>query len=229
MLAIIPARANSKRLPEKNLRILRGKTLLAHAIEHAIKSEVFTKICVTSEDDQILSIAGKYREVTCHKRPQELSGDEVETKEVCKDVLQKYKYESFCLLLPTSPLRDPAEIAIAAKIFLKEKPDALMSATEYHYPPQKALRCINGLLEPKWGGNYMKQAQELEPLFVHDGSFIFMKTDSLFKNGSFYKGKIIPYFIPKGRSVDIDTELDLKWAEFLLERGPAFVRIGGFN
>jgi N-acylneuraminate cytidylyltransferase len=64
----------------------------------------------------------------------------------------------------------------------------------------------------------MKQTQLLEPLFRHDGSIIFAKTEIFLKEGEFYGSKVVPFIIPEANSVDIDTPLDLEWAEFLLKR-----------
>jgi CMP-N-acetylneuraminic acid synthetase len=62
----------------------------------------------------------------------------------------------------------------------------------------------------------MTQTQKLEPLYRHDGSIIFAKTRAFMDKKEFYDEKVVPFFIPEGRSVDIDSRLDLAWAEFLL-------------
>ena len=68
------------------------------------------------------------------------------------------------------------------------------------------------------GLRYMKQTQLLETLYYHDGSVIFAKTEAFLREGEFYGTKVVPYFMPPERAVDIDSLLDLAWAEFLLSR-----------
>ena len=103
-LAIIPARGGSKRFPRKNVAILAGKPLIAYAIETAQESEIFDLVCVSSEDDEILSIAEKWGAQRVLKRPAELAKDHASLKEVCVHLLEDFamqgrKYLEFGLLL----------------------------------------------------------------------------------------------------------------------------------
>jgi len=222
-LCIIPARGNSKRLPRKNVKLLNGKPLLAYAIEAALKSKVFDLVCVSSEDEAILRIARNYGAQYLHHRPQELSQDKVQIRSVCASLLEHFSaegrsYGAFGLLLPTNPLRTAADIQGAYKIFKSEKADVVMSVVQFSHPPQRAVCIRNGQLKPFLGLKFMKPAQELEPLYRHDGSVILAKADKFLKTRQFYAGRVVPYVVDPDRSVDIDTAFDFKWAQFLIKQ-----------
>jgi len=221
-LCIIPARGGSKRFQRKNIALLAGKSLLVYAIETALESNLFDRICVSSDDEGVLEIARKYGTTSALKRPAELATDNIQVKHVCRYILDYFKknkginYAEFGLLLPTNPLRDTNDIRKAYKIFKKKDADCIMSLVPYTHPPQRAVWVNGKYAKPYFGLKYMKQTQLLVTLYRHDGSIIFCKSDTFLKEGEFYSDRVIPYFIPIERSVDIDTPLDLKWAEFLL-------------
>lgn len=220
-LCIIPARGGSKRLPRKNIIQLAGKPLLAYTIEKALKSNVFDKVCVSSEDNEILNIAREYGAHVPLKRPLELATDKAQVKHVCTYLLEYFathdsEYTEFAVLLPTSPFRTESDIKDAYKLFKKEDANYLLSLVPYSNPPQRAVWITDGYVKPFYGIQYMKQTQLLENLYYHDGSIIFAKTEIFLREREFYGTKVVPYFITQERSVDIDSQLDLAWAEFLL-------------
>jgi N-acylneuraminate cytidylyltransferase len=224
-LAIIPARGSSKRFPRKNIAILAGKPLIAYAIEAARDSEIFDQVCVSSEDDEILEIAEQWGAQAVLKRPAELADDLTSLKEVCAYLLESFslqgrEYREFGLLLVTNPLRISADLRQAYQLFKNENAAICMSLVPFSHPPQRAVRVNSksGLVEPYFGIENMTQTQLLEPLYRHDGSIIFAKSEVFLTTGEFYGPGVIPYFIPPERSVDIDSPLELAWAEFLMKR-----------
>jgi N-acylneuraminate cytidylyltransferase len=222
-VAIIPARGGSKRFPRKNIAPLLGKPLLAYAIEAALESNIFSTVLVSSEDDEILSIASKYGAQMVLKRPEALAKDQTPLKELCAFLIDSFKnqginYQEFALLLTTNPLRTGQEIRAAYDAFKNSDANFCMSLVKFSHPPQRAVSIDSGFVKPFWGQEYMTQTQALEPLYRHDGSFIFAKTDVFMEKKEYYGEKVIPFLIPEDRSVDIDSPLDLSWAEFLLKR-----------
>lgn len=221
VLGIIPARGGSKRLPRKNIALLAGKPLLAYAIEEALKSNIFDTVCVSSEDDEVLEIARACGVHLALKRPQQLATDTAQVKHVCKHLLEYFAtqgsaYTEFAVLLTTNPFRIAEDIKTAYEIFKRQDANYVMSLVPYSYPPQRAVWVTDGYVKPYFGLQYMKQAQLLDTLYRHDGSIIFAKTEAFLREREFYGTKVVPYFIPQERSVDIDSPLDLAWAEFLL-------------
>ena len=221
-LAIIPARGSSKRFPRKNVALLAGKPLLAYAIEAALESGIFEIVCVSSEDDEILAAAQKYGALA-DRRPDELSLDTAQVKHVSIYLLEKFAaqgkvFEDFGVLLPTSPLRTGQDIQEAYKVFKQGEGNYLMSLVPFSHPPQMALWAPQGYIEPFFGRRYLKQSQFLDTLYRHDGTIIFARSEAFLREKDFYGSKIMPYYMPVERSVDIDNPLDLEWAEFLLSR-----------
>ena len=222
-LCIIPARGGSKRLPRKNLALLGGKSLLTYTIESAIESNIFEDICVSSEDDEILSIVSQYDFCLPIKRPPELATDTAQVKHVCLHLLEDFasqgkQYENFSVLLTTNPFRTAKDIQASYDIFKRSDANYVMSLVPYSHPPQRAVCITDGEIKPYFGIEYMKQTQLLQEVYRHDGSIIFAKSHVFREEKEFYGTKTIPYFMPIERSVDIDNYLDLVWAEFLLSR-----------
>ena len=230
-LGIIPARGRSKRFPRKNIALLAGEPLLAYAIRAAMESQVFGLVCVSSEDDEILKVAERWGAQAVLKRPHELAGDRVPLKEVCVHLLESFaeqgrQFSEFGLLLVTNPLRTAQDLSNAYEVFKNERAAICMSLVPFAHPPQRAVRVNkeSGFVEPYFGAENMVQTQLLEPLYRHDGSIIFAQTEVFLKTMDFYGPGVVPYFIPPERSVDIDSPLDLTWAEFLIERAKSGLR-----
>ena len=222
MIAIIPARGNSKRFPRKNIALLNGKPLIHYTIQAAINSKVFSKIFLTSEDEEILNIAKQYP-IEVLKRNYELSRDNTTVWQVCMSVLLKQERKginptSFSVLLPTSPLRISDDIKGAYRLFTESGADCLMSVIPYNYPPQHALKISSDGFIKNVSNELFTQSQNLEKMYRHDGSIIMIKSDIFKVMKEFYVSKIIPYYMPSKRAVDIDTPLDLAWAKFILGR-----------
>lgn len=220
-LCIIPARGGSKRFPRKNIALLEGKSLLSYAIESAMESDLFDEVCVSSDDDEILGIAGDYANILALKRPEELATDSVQVKEVCLYLLEYFSnlgkdYAEFAVLLTTNPFRTAEDIRSGYEIFKQSGSNYMMSLVPYSHPPQRAVWAPDGFVEPYFGEEHMKQTQLLDRLYRHDGSFIFGKTEAFLREREFYGTKVEPFFISPDKSVDIDSPMDLAWAKFLI-------------
>ena len=226
-LCIIPARGGSKRFPRKNIALLHGKPLLTYVIEAAIQSNVFEHVCVSSDDDEILKIAKESGADLLLQRPAELAADTARVPHVCASVLRACaekgsSYPSFAVMLPTSPLCTAEDARAAFAIFAKNDANYVASMAAYDEPPQAAMSVRGNELKSFFTRDGLtKRSQDLEKLYYIDGSVLFARTEVFLREGDFCGSKTIPYFIPPERSVDIDTPLDLLWAEFLLERESA--------
>lgn len=222
-LCIIPARGGSRRFPRKNLALLAGKPLVVHALEAARASGIFGLVCVSSEDEEILAAARIAGADVALPRPPELAGDTAMVKEVCVHVLEHFlaqgpQIKEFAVLLPTCPLRRPEDLRAAYEKLKDPGVHYVMSLVPFSHPPQRAVWAPTGFVEPYFGPRYMQPAQRLDTLYRHDGAFIFGKTAVFLKEREFYGSRVAPFFVPPEWSVDIDSPLDLAWAEFLLAR-----------
>ena len=221
-LCIIPARGSSKRFPRKNVALFSGKPMLAFTIEAAKESGLFERVCVSSEDEEILSIAAQFGAEPL-KRPMELATDTSTVCDVCVSLLAHDAPDVFAVLQPTNPLLLPQHIRDAFGIFESKSADVVMSVVPYHFPPQHAVRVSKDSILPLAVSQDAKtQSQRLEPLYHPDGSVIIARTDVFLREKQWFVPKTMPYFIPPEDSVDIDLPQDLAWAEFLfLQRAQA--------
>lgn len=222
-LCIIPARGSSKRFPRKNVAKFFGKPMLAFTIEAAKESGLFERVCVSSEDEEILSIASEYGAEPV-ARPMELATDTATVCDVCVSLLEQGKSQGFAsdvfaVLQPTNPLLLPQHIREAFNIFQSKNADVVMSVVPYHFPPQHAVRVSQDSILPIAAADDAKtQSQRLEPLYHPDGSVIVARTEVFLRERRWFVPKAMPYFIPPEDSVDIDLPQDFAWAEFLFSR-----------
>lgn len=220
-VCIIPARGGSKRLPRKNIKTLAGKPLLGYAIEAAQESGVFDQVVVSSEDEEILTVAREYNADQALERPDELATDTAQVKDVCVHHMQHMDYDCFGLLLTTNPLRKPHHVREAFTVYKEKDCGGVLSLVPFSHPPQRSYQLTDqDLVEPLFGYDYRARTQDLQDAYRHDGSMIFLNTKALLKSGEIIPEdvRLAPYIMPEKYSVDIDEEIDLEWAEFLLQR-----------
>lgn len=228
-LCIIPARGGSKRLPGKNLAEIDGKPLICHTIDAAIG--LFDKIIITSDSDDILEIVkNKYqdyflpknKQIEFLKRPNELATDTSKVIDTVSYYFWKNKeFEQIWLCLPTCPLRVREDIVNAQKKLTNEI-DGVISVTDYEFPPSLGLlENDKGHLvaydesDPWRNGN--TRSQDHPSVNKPNGAIYGMWSKSFDKNRNFYKGKVKGYYMPRERSVDIDTKLDFIFAETIMK------------
>lgn len=222
-LCIIPARGGSKRFPKKNIALLNGKPLLNYSIEVASASKLFESVIVSTEDPDIKAVASEAGAVV-HERVPELASDSVRIPEVCLDVIkyceaQGERYDVFCLLQPTCPLRTVHDLTDSYWQFCDRDANYSISVCEYDDPPFWAM-CEDkeGYLKFFWGEKYITVRQNLPRVFRHNGSIIWAKTEVFCREKEFMRGsRAIPYFMPVERSIDIDYPVNLRLAECVLK------------
>jgi CMP-N-acetylneuraminic acid synthetase len=217
---MIPARGGSKRLEKKNIVSFCGKPLVAYTIEAALKSHFITRTIVSTEDDEIAEISRSYGAEVL-KRPDELAKDETPTNDVILHVLEKLKsteryIPTFLVLLqPTSPLRTTDDIDKAIEQFRQSRNESLISVTQYDHSPYWAFTIKKGLLTSVFGDSKLKRSQEVPPLYRPNGALYITRTETFQKYKSFYTKQMTPFLMPRERSIDIDDELDLVFAELI--------------
>ncbi len=215
MIAIIPAKSTSERIPGKNTKLLNGRPLLDYTIIAAHGSKMFKEVWVSSENLELLQALPEG--VKRHLRPSYLASSTASVVSVCKDALRALDVrfiESFAVLLPTSPLRSVDDIQQAVKLYQESKTECVMSVTETDAPEYVLTVCERGRLHA--GPDIAKKRQELEPSYKHDGSIIICKTEAFLAVNDFYDLDTIPLIIPRERAVDINEQADWDYAEYLL-------------
>lgn len=220
-LAIIPARAGSKRLPQKNMRALCGKPLIQWSIEAAKESQYIDDIIVSSDDEAILQLA-QTMSVNALLRPSELAKDNSTTIETIEHVLQHCKtYDYIVLLQPTSPLRKATHIDEAIEYLHEKKADAIISVAPSSHNPLWS----NTLPEDNNMSSFLKEelknkrSQDLPTYYQLNGAIYICKTSRLLQEKTlFFKDNIYAFIMDKRSSVDIDEELDFLYAQTILEQ-----------
>ncbi|MBW1705216.1 MAG: acylneuraminate cytidylyltransferase family protein [Deltaproteobacteria bacterium] len=217
VLAIIPARGGSKRLPRKNIREICGRPLLAYTIKAARNAERITHFLVSSEDNEIIEVARKYNAPVPFVRPAELSGDKVRNIDVVDHALRFMEgakgvtYDIIVLLQPTSPVRDHGHIDSAVELLWNSDCDSLASVKgpfKKRDPILKAIR--NGILEDY---SPVKDLKNVEPFYLYNASLYAVKRDYFVRHKKLISPKQIPLIMDKFHSVDVDTDADFLVAE----------------
>jgi CMP-N-acetylneuraminic acid synthetase len=190
----------------------------------ARSSGIFASVCVSSDDDEVLAVAREYGADRVLRRTAALADDRAQVKDVCRQVLDELAadgatFDTFAVLLATSPLRTEDDLRTARRLLEQSGADSCMSVVAWAHPPQRALSIASGKVSPHFGGEQMQPAQALEPLYRHDGTIILSRTAAFVREPRFYGPNVVPYIVPPERSVDIDSPIDLAWAEFLVTTG----------
>jgi len=218
ILAIIPARSGSKGIPRKNIRVLAGKPLIAYSIENALKSKYVDRVVVSTDDEEIASIASKYSEVKIVKRPEYLARDDTSLEPVIEHVIHQLEEENYIptyivLLQPTSPLREPYDIDFAVEKIIKEKADSLLSVFEN----DRFIWDRTNLIPINYDLKNRPRRQEKKWELVENGSIYITRREFFLKEKNRLGGKIAIYVMPKWKSFEIDEPLDFEIVEFLMK------------
>jgi len=212
-IAIIPARGGSKRLSQKNIKLLVDIPLLAHSILYAKKnSQIIDEIYVSTNDKQIKEIAIQYGAKVID-RPESLSGDLEPTITALKHVLQSIEnnVDNVVLLQPTNPLRPENLLNEAFSYYLEGNYDSLFTVSRNH---QKFGKINDGKFIP-FNYEIGQRSQDLEPLFFENGLLYITKSEKIF-NDIIISKDAFPFEINHTfASVDIDTQEDFDYAQYL--------------
>ena len=227
ILAIIPARGGSKGLPGKNIKKLCGKPLINYTIEASLKSNTINRIIVSTDSPAIAEIAKKTGAEVPFIRPSHLATDNAKSIDVVLHIMdwfrenENYEPDVVALFQPTSPLTTAQQIDLAIDKFTmlgdESEFDSVVSVCETEHSPYWASRYENGHLVPISEIDFKnKRRQELPITYRYNGAIYISSREKIYKNKDFLKN-VAPFFMEQKYSVDIDSKLDFKFAEFLLK------------
>lgn len=229
VLTIIPAKGGSTRLKRKNVAVLAGKPLIAYAVEAAQASGVCGEIMVSTEDEEIAALARKLGAQVPFMRPERLARDPYEVDDVCLHVLEQYekldkRFDTLIILLPTSPLRSAEDIRQCVRLFRKHNGRFLMSVSRMDPHFYNAM-CLD------------EKALTMTPVFPKDntsgrgkpsvpvranGAVTVLDVEAFRNAGTYYGTPLLGYEMTWERSVDVDTERDLLFAECIINKNLSF-------
>ncbi len=222
ILAIIPARGGSKGVPRKNVRDVGGKPLLVWTIEAALSSRYLDRTVLSSDDEEIMQAA---RAAGCEvpfRRPAAYATDEADALSVIRHALgaldQTFDYVAW--LQPTSPLRQTDDIDGAIALCVERQAPSCVGVVETEKSPFWCMTMTaDGALSPLMGTEQIPgRRQETPATYALNGAVYVAKAHDLAAGQSFFVPGTVGYLMPRERSFDIDSELDLKIVDFLMRQ-----------
>ena len=215
ILAIIPARGNSKRIKNKNTKTIAGKPLIAWTIKSALRSKFINEVYVSSDSKKILKISKKFHAKTI-VRPKILSGSFIMPDAAIKHAYLKIgrRFDYIVTLQATTPLRSNKQIDAAIRHIIKKKGDSLLSVSKSHTFLWK--RNKNSFFPINYNINKRPRSQDTD-FYKENGAIYITKPKILIKKYNLLGGKILIYIMNKIDSTDIDTLDDFKINENLLK------------
>ena len=225
LLAIIPARSGSKRLPRKNILDLAGKPLIAWTIEAALESKYIDRIVVSTDSKEISSISRKYGADVPFMRPDELATDETTSIDVVLHQLDQLEecndsYSYVILLQPTSPLRTAENIDESVELLKSRNSDAVISVCKVEHSPLwcNTIPADGSLLNFLDDSILNKRSQDLNQYYRLIGAFFLCNIKLLKKEKNFFlKSNSIAYKMNEEQSIDIDSKNDFMCASMQIE------------
>ena len=225
IIAIIPARSGSKGLPDKNIKSVCGRPLMDYTIKAAIDSECFETVMVSTDSEKYAEIAKKCGADVPFMRSTITSGDEAGSWDVVREILNTYMkkgiiYDYVALLQPTSPLRSAVDIRMAVKMLDADSVNNVVSVTETEHPVQWCFTLpadLEMLEYAKSPYNNMRR-QDLIKHYQENGAIYLVNADKIINDDyNLYEDKCFAYIMPRERSIDIDTKLDLIVLKAIIE------------
>jgi pseudaminic acid cytidylyltransferase len=225
VLAVIPARGGSKRIPHKNIRILCGKPIIEYTIEAALQSKIFSSVIVSTDSQEIADISQDCGADVPFLRLKNLSDDYTPVSLVTLDAVEKMqqdgrKFRYIAQLLPNCPLRDSADIIHSFTQFMESKAESQISVTRYGWlnPWWAMTRNENKVLSPVFLEQTKKRSQDLPDLFCPTGAIWWIHLETLLREKTFHCENRTGWEIPWDHAVDIDTDEDWRMADALMKQ-----------
>lgn len=219
LLVLVPARAGSKRISNKNERLLGGSTLIDRTLRVIDELGLQSDAIISSD---IPGLEHRYPAWTVRKRPAHLGGDDVTMEAVVIDALDSVQSEAedptwLLLLQPTSPFRRAQTIrdCLARLQQSSAEIDAVMTVNKTF----EDLWVKHGELLSRLRPEQPRSQQEREPLWIENGSCYAVRVSALREKKRFDKMTIVGWETDPAESLDVNTEMDLKFADWLAEMG----------
>ena len=220
-ICVIPARGGSKRIPRKNIKEFNGKPIIAYSIEAALKSNCFSQVIVSTDDDEISEVARKYGAKVPFVRPDELSNDYVGTIPVIRHAIEWIEdndntVENVCCLYATAPFVQSKIISEAYQQLISSKSDYRFSVTSFAFPIQRAIKIVQGYkVDMFYPEHFNIRSQDLEEAFHDAGQFYWGKAQAFKDELALFSEVSSPYVLPRYLVQDIDTMEDWIRAELM--------------
>lgn len=226
VLAIILARGGSKRIKNKNIRLLNGKPLIYWTIDSAKHSKYIDRLIFSTDSKDISDVANTLGVDVPFLRPRHLALDATTSESAMLHTVQwveKYEKKSYSyilLLQPTSPLRTTQHIDKALETLIGKKAHSLISVTQLHKTPTLTYRVKKNVSFYNLSDNnrIVCSSKKDENIYYQNGSLYIIRTDIFLKSNQLTSTKTVFFPMNKYESIDVDEEADLKLAEFVMKQ-----------
>lgn len=228
VIAIIPARGGSKRIPRKNVKEFCGRPILAYSIDAAKDSGLFDEVMVSTDDKEIAAIAAAYGANVPFFRSTDSASDYATTTDVLLEVIKIYQergsnFTWLCCIYPTAPFVTAEKLKQAFRILNESNADALVPVVPFSYPPLRGLVMQRDRIKMKWPEYETVRSQDLDKIYHDCGQFYFIKTPVLLQEKTLFCKNLTSMVMPEVEVQDIDNEADWELAEqkyiFLAKQG----------
>lgn len=223
-LAIIPARSGSKGLKDKNIKNLNGIPLIGFSIDAATKSNIFTEVMVSTDSQLYADISKKMGASVPFLRSIEKSNDSASSWAVVLEVLERYlekdkKFDSVCLLQPTSPLRDANDIVSAYRLLEERNGDSVTSVCEVDHSPLWSMKLPEDLSLNEFNKECEDiPRQKLGKYYRLNGAIYIRKIEYSNKTIKLLNNNDFALIMKRNHSIDIDTIEDFELAEYYIRK-----------
>jgi pseudaminic acid cytidylyltransferase len=221
IVAIIPARGGSKRIPRKNIRPFAGKPIIAYSIAAALKSGLFDRTIVSTDDPEIAETARAYGAETPFVRPKELADDHTGTDAVVRQVIRELIAQGSdvklaCCIYATAPFLQVRYLREGYDKLMASGKDFVFSVTSFDAPIQWALKITReGTIEAATPEHIASRSQDLEEFFHDAGQFYWGRARAYLNNIATHSPASVPVILPHRLVQDIDTMDDWRRAELM--------------
>lgn len=218
-IAIIPARGGSKRIPRKNVKTFAGLPMIAHSLRAAHESQLFDRILVSSEDEEILAVATEHGGEPL-RRPEELAGDHVATIPVIRHGVewveaQGWVLDGVCCIYATAPFVRAEDLRRGWETLRDLQVDFAFSTTTFPFPVFRGLLHEGAGVRMLFPEHFLTRSQDL-PEAIHDAGQFYWGTARAWKNEErLFTERAAPIMLPRHRVQDIDTPEDWRRAEVI--------------
>jgi CMP-N,N'-diacetyllegionaminic acid synthase len=228
-LGIIPARGGSKRLPKKNIKLINGKPLIAWTIQAANDSKSLTDMIVSTDSKDISDVAKKWGANVPYMRDSSIAGDMSPSSQCIEEAIHKMKelyskkFEYVVVLQPTSPCRNGRDIDSAISMLESKNADCVISVMQTDHPSDWTFDLKGDLSLAEFfkarNREVLSRSQDLPASYTLNGAIYICRTESFLENKSlFLESNSYAYTMDRESSVDIDSQFDFDFAEFLMEK-----------
>jgi pseudaminic acid cytidylyltransferase len=222
-VAVIPARGGSKRIPRKNIREFAGKPMIAHSIECAIKSDLFSRLIVSTDDEEVAEIALAFGAEVPFRRPPELSDDQATTTAVMAHSVkwlmeQSSDVSAVCCIYATAPFIRPDDLKRGLAVLESGRWEYVFSATDYAFPVFRSFhKNTAGGLKMLFPEHSNTRSQDLPEVFHDAAQFYWGRPHAWLQSLQIFDVHSTMIFVPRWRVQDIDTEEDWIRAEAMMQ------------